>query len=112
VVALSETLAAELAPWGIRTLVVCPSYFQTNLESSLRTHDPAMRAALPKLLAGSELGADDIAAGILASLDRGDTMYLPHPQARTAWEVKCSDPGRHQADMRAYAEKLAGRREN
>lgn len=111
VVALSETLAAELAPWGIRTLVVCPSYFQTNLESSLRTHDPAMRAALPKLLAGSELSADDIATGILAAVDHGDTMYLPHPQARTAWEVKRADPGRHLAEMRAYAEKLAGRRE-
>jgi NAD(P)-dependent dehydrogenase (short-subunit alcohol dehydrogenase family) len=112
VVALSETLAAELAPLGIRTLLVCPSYFQTNLGSSLRTHDPAMRAALPKLLAGSELGADDIAAGILAAVDHGDTMYLPHPQARTAWDVKRTDPARHLAEMRAYAEKLAGRREN
>ena len=109
VVALSETLAAELAPWDIRTLVVCPSYFQTNLEASLRTHDPAMKAALPRLLASSELSADDIAAGILDAIARGDDMYLPHPRALQAWEAKRADPQRHAAEMRAQALKMASR---
>lgn len=109
VVALSETLSAELAPWNIRTLVVCPSYFQTNLESSLRTHDPAMRAALPKLLAGSELSADDIATGILQALHRGDAMYLPHPRAQQAWDAKRADPQHHAAEMQAQALKMARR---
>jgi AraC-like DNA-binding protein len=92
VVALSETLAAELDPWNSRTLVVCPSYFQTNLNESLRTSDEATRAALPKLLASSELSADDIAEGIVQAVERGDTMFLPHPRARDAYALKQADP--------------------
>ncbi|MCD6060698.1 MAG: short chain dehydrogenase [Moraxellaceae bacterium] len=110
VVALSETLAAELAPWNIATLAVCPSYFQTNLNESLRTRDAAMQAALPKLLAGSELSADDIAEGILDALARGEALYLPHPRARAAWQQKLQEPAAFRAEMQAQARKLAGRR--
>jgi NAD(P)-dependent dehydrogenase (short-subunit alcohol dehydrogenase family) len=42
VVALSETLQYELAPYGVSTSVVCPSFFRTNLASSLRGADPAV----------------------------------------------------------------------
>ena len=34
VVALSETLRFELAPWGIDVSVVCPAFFRTNLHRS------------------------------------------------------------------------------
>jgi NAD(P)-dependent dehydrogenase (short-subunit alcohol dehydrogenase family) len=109
VVALSETLASELSPWNIRTLAVCPSYFQTNLNESLRTHDDAMKTALTKLLAGSEITADDIAAGILAAVARGDALYLPHERAREAWEMKRRDPDAFLAATRTQAEKIASR---
>lgn len=109
VVALSETLASELAPWHIRTLAVCPSYFQTNLNESLRTHDDAMKTALTKLLAGSEITADDIAAGVLAAVARGDAFYLPHERAREAWEMKRRDPDAFLAATRVQAEKIASR---
>lgn len=109
VVALSETLASELAPWQIRTLAVCPSYFQTNLNESLRTHDDAMKTALTKLLAGSEITADDIAAGVLAAVARGDALYLPHERARDAWDMKRRDPDAFLAATRTQAEKIAAR---
>jgi len=107
VIALSETLAAELMPWNIHTLVVCPSYFQTNLNESLRTNDPLTRMALDKLLASSAITADDIAEGILAAVDNGEQLYLPHEQARMAWDSKRNTPGTIPADMQAYARKLA-----
>lgn len=109
VVALSETLAVELEPWNIRTMVVCPSYFQTNLSESLRTSDETTRAALPKLLASSELSADDIAEGIAKAVERGDTMYLPHPRARDAWTLKQADPAAFRAEFIRQARKIAGR---
>lgn len=109
VVALSETLASELFPWQIRTLVVCPSYFQTNLAESLQSHDAQMKAALPKLLATSELTADDIAEGILASVDRGDSHYLPHAKAQAAWQMKQTAPEQFLAASREQARKLSGR---
>jgi NAD(P)-dependent dehydrogenase (short-subunit alcohol dehydrogenase family) len=108
VVALSETLAAELHPWNIRTLAVCPSYFQTNLNESLRTHDVDMKAALNKLLASSDISADDIATGILAAMDKGDTLYLPHQRARAAWELKRQQPEKYLEESRALALKQAG----
>jgi NAD(P)-dependent dehydrogenase (short-subunit alcohol dehydrogenase family) len=111
VIALSESLTVELAPWNIRTLVVCPSYFQTNLNESLRTSDDATRAALPKLLASSELSADDIAAGILAALDRGDSLYLPHERARAAWQHKLADIEKFREELYRQARKLAGRQD-
>lgn len=109
VVALSETLAAELHPWHIRTLAVCPSFFQTNLAESLQSHDVQMKTALPKLLARSELSADDIAAGILEAVARGDSLYLPHPRGRDAWQLKQASPDEHLAAARQQAAKLAGR---
>ncbi len=112
VVALSETLAAELSPWNIRTLVVCPSYFQTNLAESLRTHDLLTKAALGKLLASSNLTADDIADGIVKAVDSGDNLYLPHELARQAWQYKREHPGVVAGDMLAYARKLAMARGN
>lgn len=109
VIALSETLASELAPWNIRTLVVCPSYFQTNLNESLRSNDEVMRAALPRLLASSELSADDIAEGIVEAVERGDAIYLPHPRARDAFAAKQADPKGFLAEFIRQARKLAGR---
>ncbi|MDP2226252.1 MAG: SDR family oxidoreductase [Moraxellaceae bacterium] len=107
VVALSETLTSELSPWNIRTLVVCPSYFQTNLDSSLRTHDPAMKAALSKLLTSSDITADDIAAGIVAAVDSHASLYLPHEKARAAWQMKQQHPEAFAAEMQAQARKQA-----
>ena len=44
VVALSETLYAELAPHGVAVSVVCPSFFRTNLLDTARLTNPADRA--------------------------------------------------------------------
>lgn len=43
VVALSETLTHELGPYGITTSVVCPTFFRTNLASSLTAGTPRWR---------------------------------------------------------------------
>jgi NAD(P)-dependent dehydrogenase (short-subunit alcohol dehydrogenase family) len=110
VVALSETLSAELHPWNIRTLVVCPSYFQTNLHESMRTHDSAIKTGFNRLLASSELSADDIAAGILAAVDHGENLYLPHERARQAWDIKRQHPEKYLQESQALALKQAGQK--
>ncbi len=46
VVAFSETLSHELAPFGVGCTVVCPSYFKTNLMDSLRGQDVDLAAQL------------------------------------------------------------------
>lgn len=111
VISLSETLASELSPWNIRTLAVAPSYFQTNLGESLRTHDATLSHALSKLLSSSELNASDIAEGIVQAAERGDALYLPHAHAQAAWEHKQQNPEQYAEIMRAQALKISQRRE-
>ena len=62
VVAISESLRWELEPFGVDVSVLCPSFFRTNLASSLNVSDPAASGFASKLIERSERGAQDIAA--------------------------------------------------
>lgn len=103
VVALSETLRFELEPWGIRTSLVCPSFFRTNLQESLRTPEPGMAETVDKLLAGSDIDADDIAVMIRDAVDRGRFLVLPHRHGRRAWFFKRHLPWLYNRGMRKLA---------
>jgi NAD(P)-dependent dehydrogenase (short-subunit alcohol dehydrogenase family) len=106
VVALTETLGHELAPYDVHASVVCPSYFRTNLMASLRCADEALAGVVAQLVETSPFTADDIAASVLAGLDAGDEIILPDPAARAAWELKQTDRVAYDAQMRRQAERL------
>ena len=106
VVALTETAGHELASYGVRASVVCPSYFRTNLMASMRGSDEAVGAVVAGLVERSPLTADDIAAEVLAGLDRGDEVIVPDQSARDAWALKRTDRPAYDAVMRAQAAKL------
>ena len=65
VVAMSESLNHELAPWGVQVSVVCPSFFRTNLAASLTDGDPVMAAISAKLIERAPFDADQIAARVV-----------------------------------------------
>jgi NAD(P)-dependent dehydrogenase (short-subunit alcohol dehydrogenase family) len=106
VVALTETAGHELASYGIHASVVCPSYFRTNLMSSMRGSDEAVGAVVSQLVERSPLTADDIAAEVLAGLERGDEVIVPDQPARDAWALKQADRAAYDAVMRRQAAKL------
>jgi NAD(P)-dependent dehydrogenase (short-subunit alcohol dehydrogenase family) len=106
VVALSETLGHELAPWGVKVSVVCPSYFRTNLMASLRGHDAALGEVVTRLVETSAYTADDVAREVLAGLDAGLELILPDPAARAAYQLKLGDRPAYDAQMRHQAAKL------
>jgi NAD(P)-dependent dehydrogenase (short-subunit alcohol dehydrogenase family) len=106
VVALTETAGHELASYGVRAGVVCPSYFRTNLMASMRGSDQAVGAVVSQLVERSPLTADEIAAEVLAGLDRGDEVIVPDQPARDAWALKQADRPAYDAVMRAQAAKL------
>ena len=106
VVALTETAGHELASYGVRASVVCPSYFRTNLMDSMRGSDEAVGAVVARLVESSPLTADDIAAEVLAGLDRGDELIVPDQPARDAWSLKQTDRAAYDAVMRDQAAKL------
>jgi len=88
VVSLSETLRAELEPYGIHTTVVCPSFFRTGLALSLRTPDPVFGKAMTKLVTGSPIPAEQIAEKIFQGAQRSRFLVSTHPKATLAWILK------------------------
>jgi len=106
VVALTETTGHELAAYGVRASVVCPSYFRTNLMSSLQGADTAVSGVVTQLVETSPISADDIAAAVLAGVDAGEELIVPDQPARDAWALKQRDRAAYDAMMRAQAAKL------
>jgi len=103
VVAFSETMSHELAPYGVGCTAVCPSYFRTNLMSSLRGQDRDLAEQVTRLVEKSPVSADDIAVAVLDGLDRGLDVVVPDEPARAAYALKLADRDAYDAQMRATA---------
>lgn len=112
VVALSDTLRSELAPYNINTTVVCPSFFQTNLGESLKTTHQNSSDNFNKLLATSEITANDIAAMIATAVAENTFLLLPHKKAQFAYDIKQKDPEAYHAEMVKIAESNRRKHEN
>lgn len=88
VVSFSETMHLELAKQGIRVSVVCPSFFATNLDESMRSNQPGAHELIQKLLTRSSIKADDVASTIVKQAAAGDFMILSHQEGKKAWWMK------------------------
>jgi NAD(P)-dependent dehydrogenase (short-subunit alcohol dehydrogenase family) len=106
VVAFTETTGHELAGYGVHAHAVCPSYFRTNLATSLRGSDPIVARLMSRLVEESPLSADDIAAAVLEGIGRGQELILPDEAARFAYELKVDDRPAYDAMMRKQAARL------
>jgi NAD(P)-dependent dehydrogenase (short-subunit alcohol dehydrogenase family) len=111
VVALSETLQAELHAHGIGVHVVCPAFFRTNLAESVRTGNADMARMTAKLINKSPIGADEIAAAVKTAVARGDFHVLTHPREKRIWLFKRAVPFPiYAAAMRRQMAKMMARR--
>jgi NAD(P)-dependent dehydrogenase (short-subunit alcohol dehydrogenase family) len=106
VVAFTETCGHELAGFGIRASAVCPSYFRTNLMSSMQGTDTALGEVVRGLVERSPITAEEIAAAVLAGIDAGDDVIVPDEPARQAYFLKWADRAAYDQVMRAQAAKL------
>lgn len=88
VVAISETLAVELASDKITVSVVCPSFFRTNLTETLRAGSPDVAAVTHKLVNKASRSADEIADLTFKGVQRGDFHVLTHNDGKAAWMLK------------------------
>ena len=106
VVALSETLSYELHPFGVHVSAVCPSFFKTNLASSLAGTDTAMDAIAARLINRSETTADEIAAEVMKGIDRRQMVIVPDKPARKAvWTKRFARP-LYDREQRRFAERI------
>ena len=103
VVALSETLHHELAPYGVAVTVVCPSFFRSNLASSLRGSDPDVEERAAALIEQSQLSADDVADAVLDGIAAKETVILTDDVARASYLLKHTDGTAYDEQMQRNA---------
>jgi NAD(P)-dependent dehydrogenase (short-subunit alcohol dehydrogenase family) len=88
VVALSETLHAELAAHNIGVTVLCPTFFQTDIVKSGRLHSSDGAALAAKLMARAKLQADDVARLALEGVEANRLYVVPHADGLWLWRLK------------------------
>lgn len=79
VIALTQSLAGEFGPLGVRVNVVCPGGVNTAMTANaapVRDPDPALAFPKPKLRGKQERGEPEDLAGVYAFLASDDACYI------------------------------------
>ncbi|MFE5733643.1 SDR family NAD(P)-dependent oxidoreductase [Streptomyces sp. NPDC056528] len=84
VISLSETIRHELAPFGVRTTVVCPGPVRTDLRAGPTSPDPDLAELVDRTIQDSPRTAEQVAGRITDAADRGRFLVLTHPTDRRA----------------------------
>ena len=88
IVSLSETMYLELAPSGIHVSVVCPAFFETNLNTSLRTDQSGLDEFVTKMIKESGVTAEQIAEIVSKQVADNKFMIITHKEGRKAYRLK------------------------
>lgn len=101
VVALSETLNAELRANHIGVTVLCPTFFQTNIMANSRseTLTPGLDKLVAERMSVSRIQADDVARIALAACDKNQLFVVPMQDGKWAWRLKRLAPESYFANM-------------
>jgi hypothetical protein len=91
VLALSETLAAELRSAGVAVSVLCPTFVKTNIAKNGRIRGPSPRS-VEQFMDRTGWPAPKIARVTLDAHDRGRLHILPQIDARVLWGAKRCAP--------------------
>lgn len=93
VVALSETLCAELIDDGVTVTVLCPTFFKTGIAASSRAHGQGAGPELiEKLMARAKVQAEGVARVAIEAVEAGRLYALPHEDGRWFWRIKRAAP--------------------
>lgn len=94
VIALSETMAAELAPTEIGVTVLCPTFFRTKIAERSRHHGAGDVGAIQKMMDRAKLQAPEVARFALDAAAEGTLYALPHADGAWLWRLKRLAPER------------------
>lgn len=106
-VALSETLSVELAPFDINVSVVCPAFFPSNLLSTMRSNTNV--SVIKKMMDGSPVTADDIAHMVYEEANRGKHIIIPTRRESRLWRLKRYLPGLYFIFMKKLVHKIVNK---
>jgi len=88
VIALSETLRLELAPFNVGVSVLCPAFVSTNLHTSLHEEQKAMQDVVTKLVQTGNVSAQQVAEDAFLAVQRNQFLIVTHKEGRTALRLK------------------------
>nr|UVT38054.1 hypothetical protein MERC5_00015 [uncultured bacterium] len=84
VVALTESMQAELAPLGIQVQLACVDFFDGLVPAPPRALTPLDEARFERA-SNTSLNIDEVAGEIIRGLKRKDFLILTHKSGRNAW---------------------------
>lgn len=87
VLALTETMAAELQGSGVHITALCPTFVKTNIVRDGRIASGASGFA-HKVMKWTGVEAEGVARQTLDALDRNQLYVLPQFDARAIWRMK------------------------
>ena len=87
VLALTETMAAELQGSGVHITALCPTFVKTNIVRDGRI-DGGGAGFAQKVMKWTGIEAEGVARQTLDALDRNQLYVLPQLDARTIWRMK------------------------
>lgn len=88
VIALTETLAAELATSGITVTALCPTFFASGIADGMRAACPRQGALAGALIRRSKVPAERVARAALRALEAGRLLEIPMASGRLVWRMK------------------------
>lgn len=92
VVALSETLYAELAKDKIGVTVLCPTFFKTNLLQTMRAPNQKAIDMAKGFFARSKITAAQVAKEAMVGLEKGTLYIIPQADGKFVWRIKRLNP--------------------
>lgn len=87
VLALTETLSAELAGSGVSATALCPTFVKTHIVSGERISTTSAQWA-QQLMDWTGVSPESVAIRTLDAMDKGQLYVLPQRDARMIWRMK------------------------
>lgn len=108
VIALSESVRAEVWEADIGVTVACPAFFPTNLLENFDSPQASQREAARKMMERSGVTAEDVADGIVQAVRSGEFLAIAHAQSRQQYDAKRADPEAFFHAVRQSMQKFSG----
>ena len=91
-IALSETLMYELKPSNVGVSALCPTFFRTNLNESLRATEPKYAQIIEALFKRASMNAEQVAAAAIDGLEQGQPLIIPQSDGSWVYRLKRWSP--------------------
>lgn len=91
VLALTETLSAEMSGTGIHVTALCPTFVKTNIVKDGRIEGGSADFAA-KLIARTGVSPESVVLKTLAALDKNQLYVVPQLEAKAVWTAKRLTP--------------------